>query len=610
MVQITTVQNKGIEAIIISGDISWKCKPKGYEKAEEWVKKLLRDTSLSADKIIVCPGNHDVDQSKCVDMEYRSNKEDVAKSLNVERLDDLSVKFSRYIDWCKSIGTKKYWIGNRESYLIGSTQINDVEFWVLNTAWYALKGGAEDQNKLWIGDSFLDVLINDSNNNTQDKLRVALHHHPNDWINKNEILKYSTIHKCLYEKLSDCVSCVFTGHTHAIPGEPNKYVNSLYCFGAGATYASDKYLNSFSIYDVNVDGTSMGYTHYLVDKSSWVPKIYESISFSKKIEPQNTEVITLEPSISSSLNLKNILVDNGFNLIKVNTQEFSLNRTIIWPVVPRRNLTNIHLAQLELMELLYKKCGWKVRIIISNCGANPLSPEETKTFRAKVKDRCDILGIEDVDFDFLRDFFENKPEISNEILLCFIQVGSILRIPELATIKEKQYSADKRNETQISPVLDYILPVLQFAVIKQISEDIIKKENKKSIVIAGNDEKLQWGKAIEIIGDSNVGAILIPELNNREGENINQDTNVSVIRSIIQSTSMDDLKEALEIDSVAQWFYRMFVFLAHYENISKADIFTDSSGIPEHFWVEKTIPLQIDKKKLLECIWSRIERDN
>lgn len=609
---IDTVCGKNIGIVLITGDISWQCKASGYDEAAEWVKKLLAKLSLTADRLIVCVGNHDLDHDKCIDMVYQTDKEVVGKSLRQERIGTLSERFSNFISWCSFVGVKKYKLGDKENYLIGSITIENIEFWVLNSAWYAFKGGPEDKGKLWIGDNFVDYLIAQANN--KPSLRFALHHHPYEWINENEILAYNTTSRSVYRKLSCYVKGVFTGHTHAIQGPPNKFENKLYCFGTGATYVNNTYNNCFCIYSVGEDKSILEYTPYRIEDDKWEPRKTETIKLSETPESGLYEHTALPEATSVNNEVtyfKKLLENNGFNLIKVNTGDFLVNRTIIWPVVPRLNLNNIHLAQLELMEQLVKCFGWRVLAIISNCGANPLSEDDTKVFIEKVEKRCKKVNINSISFEVLKDYFDNKPDISNEILQCFIKVSSSLPILELTNIKEKKYDELKRAKIQQDSVLDYILPVLQYAVIKYVSNDIKQAEGKKSIVIAGNDEKQQWRKAVNMIGDNSIGAILIPELNNQEGQNIAQDTKIPSVMSIIQCSSMDELNEAMQIDCVAKWFYRMFVLLPNYKDLLKIDIFNselqNTNDIPD--WDGDVMPDKINRKKLIEYVWSRIERD-
>jgi predicted phosphodiesterase len=598
---INDITSENIDVIMITGDITWQCKADGYSEAKEWLTKLMNAVSVKGDHVIVCPGNHDFNQEECIDMQYQNQAKEVSKSLRMERVLKLSERFSDYSDWCLTMGFKKYKLGTQndlDNYLVGSIEINGIIFWVLNSAWYAFNGGNQDKGNLWIGENFLEVLINQLDDPDKKRTIFALHHHPFDWLNPNETTSYSTSKNCMYKKLSNYAKCVFTGHMHAIPEEPNKFANSLYCFSTGATYIEDEgtYNNCCCVYNISDDFTAITTSAYIVEQDKWVSKKLNSIQLGNSDFPRDSfqleRTYGQEEDGKSVKDFKLLLENIKCNIIKVHASDFLVNRTVIWPVVPRLNLTNIHLAQLELMALLHKDFGWKVLSIITNCGAHPLTENEANDFIKKIRNRCDVIGINDIEFELLRDYYDNKPDISEEILKCFMKVSSELRISDLKEIKEKNYDPNKQSEIGKLPVLDYVVPALQYAVIQYISQTIFEKEGKKSIVIAGNDEKKQWSTAIQIIGDKNIGAILIPELNNSDGKNISQDTQIPDIRSIIKCVSKDELKEALKDINVAEWFYYMFVLL------------------PQKKFTQINNGNMLDDKELLDPIWERIEIEN
>jgi 3',5'-cyclic AMP phosphodiesterase CpdA len=53
-----------IAAVVVSGDISFRCEPESFEKAEKFLKNLARDLRVPRRRIILSPGNHDVERRK------------------------------------------------------------------------------------------------------------------------------------------------------------------------------------------------------------------------------------------------------------------------------------------------------------------------------------------------------------------------------------------------------------------------------------------------------------------------------------------------------------------------------------------------------------------
>ena len=48
--------------VCISGDIGWWGHRSDYEDAKQWICQLLNQLQLSAEALIICPGNHDLER--------------------------------------------------------------------------------------------------------------------------------------------------------------------------------------------------------------------------------------------------------------------------------------------------------------------------------------------------------------------------------------------------------------------------------------------------------------------------------------------------------------------------------------------------------------------
>ncbi|MDQ8033813.1 MAG: metallophosphoesterase, partial [Bordetella sp.] len=46
--------------VVLSGDISFKGQAQGYVEAREALSQVFEETKVRRDRLIVCPGNHDV----------------------------------------------------------------------------------------------------------------------------------------------------------------------------------------------------------------------------------------------------------------------------------------------------------------------------------------------------------------------------------------------------------------------------------------------------------------------------------------------------------------------------------------------------------------------
>ena len=599
---IDQVENENINLVIITGDIVWQCKENGYSEAEIWLNKLREKINIPFEKFIVCTGNHDVNHEECAEISYISDQSKIDSILKFERLDKLSKRFDKFIKFCDKMGFAKPLINGEICYLTGSLKIENINFIIQNTSWYALSGGSFDKNKLWIGRNFVDFFIKNHNNSD---ITINLQHHPYTWLNDNEIISNDS-NASLYERISEMCNIEFTGHTHGNIQEPNYVHNRMYSFTSGAVYKDANYYHNFSIYEIN-NKKIVRKAFGSIDRYKW--EAIEEKEYALKNEKTISQAITLQ-SDSPSVAFKNALDSIKVNMINVTEKDFSSNRIIIWPVVPRLLLTSIHLAQLELMSILCKQFGWSIVAIISNCGSKTLDDTEEIAFKEKIQKYCEKLGIENISFDYLYKFFGRNHPLVTRILDSFINISSKIIMPQLASINEKKYEESKKAETRNLPVLDYILPILQFSVVQALSKYIKKETGKKSIVVAGNDEKIQWSEAVSAIGVDYIGAMLIPELNKTNGININQDNQDQNIKSIIECHSKEQLRENINKGNVASWYYRMFVVLSSYNDIQSIDIFNTGLSPSDkiEFWTdENSIPQCVDANKLINKIWGKID---
>jgi signal recognition particle receptor subunit beta len=73
-----------IDYLVISGDISDRGEARGFERAFEVINQLLTDLHLSSEKLILCPGNHDVDETVLV---YDLKRANDAKNAGITDLE-------------------------------------------------------------------------------------------------------------------------------------------------------------------------------------------------------------------------------------------------------------------------------------------------------------------------------------------------------------------------------------------------------------------------------------------------------------------------------------------------------------------------------------------
>ena len=624
---------KTVDVVLLTGDVAWHCTEDGYAQATKWFKKLSNTVKKDA-KFIGCCGNHDVDQTKCKELQYISAAEKIRETLRPEELPNLQRRFEKYIAFCEENHFEQLTLKDSKNYLVGSIDMAvdnmNFRFCVFNSAWYALKGGEDDKGHLWLGRNFYDMLDMEETDEKQTYV-ITVMHHPKEWLNENETQTEGDNHnRSLFELISATSNLCFTGHTHGNIQRPTVYDNHMCTFSSGATFAEYTYRHNFSFYDLDKEKNTITRISYeSVDQKDW--KLYDTFTTSLYVQNgaggseagsvagklKTEEAVGAGSCAGSRSGCFNKMLEGiGAQLIRVSDHDFSVNKTVIWPVVPRNTLTSIHLAQLELMAILCRDFGWSVNAIISNCGSRPKKPEQVKEFEQKICQYCTYAGIERPTCSTLDSYFQPEHPYASQVLGDFILFSSLTVVPDLQKIKIKRYASDKRQQILGEAVLDHILPLLQMAVVKTVAYQLKAQSGQKPIVLAGKDEHIQWDHAVRTIGGDDIGAILIPELSAGEQEDPNQIDQASTdeqLKKIIQCLSKSDLQDSFKVGNAANWFYKMFVILPNYcapEKIVQAGIF--SGNKPQdliEFWSKtSSIPDCIDHKKLLDYVWSKLEK--
>ncbi|MFZ2632675.1 MAG: SUMF1/EgtB/PvdO family nonheme iron enzyme [Desulfosalsimonadaceae bacterium] len=273
--------------VAISGDIGWKGIKEDYNKAGEWLTNdLLPIWKLSPDKLVVCPGNHDIDRDEAIGLLPPPSSKEADEWLKLERLKKFALPFDAFVDFCKKMGVSSLGIGGMPGspadYLTGTIDVLGMRFVGLNSSWFCR--GDEDQNKLWLGRPLLkkmtanDQLLYMDDKETYDDSKlpvsIALFHHPREWLNKEEYYTYDKRQNTL-EYLSFCSHIMLTGHVHARPLQPYQPYNRAWLVTGGAAYAANTYQNHFSILRVNTRERRFARIVYEFDpsKNQWRPDV-------------------------------------------------------------------------------------------------------------------------------------------------------------------------------------------------------------------------------------------------------------------------------------------------------------------------------------------------
>ncbi len=239
------------DVILISGDIAHSGAKEEYKMAERFFDKLLKVTGLSKDRLLIVPGNHDIDRSLISQVSKTAISSLDSRAMMEGALIDpqdsslILRKFKGYSEFLKdyfndtTISTGDQYLFVRTFQLSG----HNVEVLGLNSAWAAY-GGAEDRGKLGLSERQVRNVLEQSNNNG---IKIALMHHPFDWLHEFdwEVCEPLLMEKCDF---------ILRGHLHrtslVFKKTPDDRAMNI---AAGACYESRDYHNSYNIVKLDLE---------------------------------------------------------------------------------------------------------------------------------------------------------------------------------------------------------------------------------------------------------------------------------------------------------------------------------------------------------------------
>ncbi len=245
------------DLVVVTGDLAHAGVPDDYALAREWLEIELWPAlpeGLPRDRLLLVPGNHDVDRSKVrkgVQMRQDAllsgrSQEDIAELLDDEdERGSLLRRHTAYLefvgDWLEEPQALPWWqriieIRGRRLHVAG-----------LDSAWMAC--GDEDRGRLLLGRYQLTQTVETVQAEEAD-WRVALIHHPWDYLAEFDSHKArSTIHQ--HRDL------VLRGHLHeplserVLPPDPARGCLEL---AAGCLYENSDYPNAFQWIELSQEG--------------------------------------------------------------------------------------------------------------------------------------------------------------------------------------------------------------------------------------------------------------------------------------------------------------------------------------------------------------------
>ncbi|MDM8540654.1 SUMF1/EgtB/PvdO family nonheme iron enzyme [Desulfococcaceae bacterium HSG9] len=290
------------DMVAITGDIGWKGVQTDYDLAEEWLSKLLKTLNLTSDKLIMCAGNHDLDRNKTFGMAAPSSAQQADEWLQSEHLENFIRPFNDYTRFYEHFGAAPLTLNDQSSFLLGQWRFGELNFIVLNSAWFCSRGD-DDRDNLWLGLPQLQVmdakgLLVNSQNYDDVPLTIVLFHHPPDMLNEAE--RYSFNDRMpAFNYLAEKCHLMLCGHTHGAPKKPDRIASGAYLCSGGATYNRAQYRNNFSVFQINSSSRIFDRITYEFDprKEKWYEYSQERCSLKQSSQPEISETDEQLPEI-------------------------------------------------------------------------------------------------------------------------------------------------------------------------------------------------------------------------------------------------------------------------------------------------------------------------
>jgi UDP-2,3-diacylglucosamine pyrophosphatase LpxH len=240
---------QAFDGIFVTGDIAYSGKAAEYELATEFFTELIDRTHLPKSRIVVVPGNHDIDRLRVQWLSRTPNdQEQIDAYFAPEKpkihITEGQISFASWHDGFFSDSTAFSLDSTCSTPIIWKLESGSVGLIRINTAVFS--SGEHDHNHLVVGRRCLTEAARAMQKLAPD-LRFALMHHPVDWLWEGE-------QDAIQALLSDNFDCVLRGHLHR--NDIRQSVGPIeqgIRLAAGAAYQTERYPNMLWVAEL-VDG--------------------------------------------------------------------------------------------------------------------------------------------------------------------------------------------------------------------------------------------------------------------------------------------------------------------------------------------------------------------
>ncbi|MFN0073971.1 MAG: metallophosphoesterase [Chloroflexota bacterium] len=196
------------DLVFVTGDIANGGKSGEYDLATRFFDELLDAAKLDRSRLWVVPGNHDVDRDKGAWLTRSlESREDATRYFAPKSPWPHLDKLSAFRAWHKDYFSGIRGLPDQSTCgPIDMVTINGSTFAILPLNSVLFCQGDDDHSKLWLGRRCLDEILPELKATTAD-LKLALIHHPLDWLHYDEATQIESA-------LHDHVDLILRGHLH------------------------------------------------------------------------------------------------------------------------------------------------------------------------------------------------------------------------------------------------------------------------------------------------------------------------------------------------------------------------------------------------------------
>lgn len=253
------------DCMVLSGDFRYAPdKTTDTDEIVEYISKLLVNSKVSNDRIVLAPGNHDLKRNNArkvlaIDALYKYRPENGAfdSSILSHLLSDDFFKFYNNLKTQIANNEKVISLANNPHYII---DMGICYFLVLNTALLSY-GGDEDRNKIIIGCNYVLELIEKIGDDK--KPIIAVGHHGVDWFSEEEREKLLLLFK------KNGINLYLSGHSREFGC---KKINDVVQVTVGCMRQKDNNVDAtFSVGELYENGNvSIGFHKWDIVNQEWV----------------------------------------------------------------------------------------------------------------------------------------------------------------------------------------------------------------------------------------------------------------------------------------------------------------------------------------------------